>query len=60
MKHTIKMILGCVLPILLIFIFPIFGFGDGIKLFLVIVAMFACHYYMLRSAHRDHDKNKEH
>ncbi len=58
MPHNVKMILGCVLSLLLIFIFPLLGFGAGIKLFLVIVAVFACHYYMLGGSH-DHDEDKK-
>lgn len=48
MKHTIWHVLGCVLPLLAIFLLPLLGLGGGITLFLGIVLLFACHLFMIR------------
>lgn len=45
-KHIIRMIIGCILPLLLIFLVPLLGFGAGGYLFIFILAMFACHLLM--------------
>ena len=43
MKHTFMMLIGCVLPLLLIFLLPAVGLESGWVLVLAIGAMFACH-----------------
>ncbi len=43
MSHALKMILGCTLPLLLLFFLPLLGIGQGVTLFIAIVLMFACH-----------------
>jgi hypothetical protein len=43
MKHNLMMIIGCGVPLLLIFLFPAAGLGSGWVLVLAIGAMFACH-----------------
>jgi hypothetical protein len=48
MSHTLKMLVGCVLPLLLLFLLPLFGLGEGITLFVAIILMFACHLLMIR------------
>ena len=59
-KHNIRMIIGCVLPLLLIFILPLFGVGSGVTLFIFIILMFGCHLLMMgghgKHEHIDHDK----
>ncbi|MBX2981446.1 MAG: hypothetical protein KF843_02135 [Flavobacteriales bacterium] len=45
-KHTLWMILGCVVPLLLIFLAPAFGLGGNVPLFILILAMFAFHLLM--------------
>lgn len=47
MSHTLRMLLGCLLPLLLIFLLPLFGLGEGITLFVALVLMFACHLLMI-------------
>ena len=57
MSHHLKMLLGCLLPLLVIFLLPLFGVGKGISLFIFIVLMFVCHLLMMRGHdHHDHDK----
>lgn len=45
-KHIFWMIIGCGIPLLLIFIAPVFGISDNISLFIFILVMFACHLLM--------------
>lgn len=45
-KHIIWMIIGCGLPLLLIFFAPALGLRSGTALFIFILAMFACHLLM--------------
>jgi hypothetical protein len=50
--HTIWMIIGCTLPLLLIFLAPALGWGSDVSLFLFVLAMFACHLLMPMHRHR--------
>lgn len=59
MNHTLRMLLGCLLPFLVIFLLPLFGLGDGLSLFLFIVLMFACHLFMMRGHGHDHSDEDE-
>lgn len=45
-SHALRMLIGCVLPILLIFLFPLFGIRGEWALFVFIVLMFGCHLFM--------------
>lgn len=47
MTHAVKMLLGCLLPLLLIFLLPLFGIGEGVSLFVFVVLMFVCHLLMM-------------
>jgi hypothetical protein len=47
MKHNILHILGCLIPISLIFILPALGFGSGITFTVFLILMFACHLFMM-------------
>lgn len=42
MKHFLHMLIGCGLPILLIFVLPLFGVTEGVTLAVFIVLMFSC------------------
>ncbi len=55
-KHTLWMIIGCGLPLLLIFFAPALGIGSGTSLFIFILAMFACH--LLMPMHGGHKHNQ--
>lgn len=58
MKHGLLHILGCLIPIALIFILPALGFGSGVTYTAFIVLMFACHLFMMGGhghAHGGHD-----
>lgn len=54
-NHGLWMILGCTLPLLLIFVLPLFGISGGTSLFIFIILMFACHLLMMGS----HGDNSE-
>lgn len=45
-KHIIFMLIGCLLPLLLIFLLPLFGVTGNYSMFIFIIAMFACHLLM--------------
>ncbi len=47
MSHTIRMLIGCLLPLALIFVLPLFGVGQGLTLLIFIVLMFMCHLTMM-------------
>ena len=49
--HWIWMVIGCGLPLLLIFLAPSFGIGSGSSLFIFIIFMFACHLFMPHGSH---------
>ena len=59
-NHTIWMIIGCVVPMLLIFILPAFGVSNQVALVIFIVLMFACHFLMLGHHHGGDDQDEKH
>lgn len=56
-KHTILHLLGCALPLLLIFALPIIGFSGEAVIFVFIIAMFACHLLMMGGHGHDHGRS---
>lgn len=54
-RHTILMAIGCVLPLSLILLAPLFGLDGRISLLVFVVAMFLCH--LLMPMHR-HDMRR--
>jgi len=61
MKHTILHLLGCLVPLLVIFLLPLFGVDSGISLLLFIVLMFGCHLFMMRGhGHSDRTDDSSH
>jgi len=59
-NHMLPMIIGCVVPMLLIFILPAFGVSSGVTLVIFIVLMFACHFLMLGHHHGGEDRDEKH
>lgn len=51
MSHSLRMLAGCMLPWLLIFLLPLLGISEGTSLFVAIVLMFACHLFMMHGHH---------
>jgi nitrate/nitrite transporter NarK len=58
-NHMLWMIIGCVVPILLIFILPAFGVSSQVALLIFIVLMFACCFLML-GHHGGGDEDEKH
>jgi uncharacterized membrane protein len=63
-NHSLWMIIGCALPLLLIFVLPFFGISGGGSLFIFIILMFACHLFMMGGhggdgEHGEHGDTKE-
>jgi len=46
-SHHIWMIIGCVVPLLLIFFLPFFGVGSGELLFVFLLLCFGAHLLMM-------------
>jgi hypothetical protein len=57
MNHNVRMLIGCLLPLILIFVLPLIGVSQGISLFIFIILMFGCH-FMMMGGHAKHEHNK--
>lgn len=62
MSHTIRVLIGCLLPLALIFVLPLFGVSSGITLLVFIILMFMCHLMMMggHDGHAGHGAGKGH
>lgn len=60
-KHIIWMIIGCAVPLLLIFLAPVLGLSGNLSLLIFIIVMFGCHLLMPmhHGGHEEH-RSKEH
>lgn len=60
-KHFLWMVVGCTLPLLVIFLAPALGLGSGTSLFIFILVMFGCHLLMPmhHRTHENQDKNSK-
>ena len=58
-NHNLWMVLGCVLPLLLIFLLPVFGASGGEILFLFVILCFGIHLLMIghHGGHSSDDEN---
>ncbi len=62
-RHFLWMLIGCTLPLLLIFLLPVFGIRSQETLVVFIILMFACHLMMLGGHNHNHShssKGKKH
>lgn len=57
-KHTLMMLVGCTLPLLLIFIAPLLGIRGNWSVFIFVLAMFACHAFMPMHHHTSDESKK--
>ncbi|MCB1025651.1 MAG: hypothetical protein KDB79_14740 [Acidobacteria bacterium] len=58
-KHNILMLIGCILPLILIFLLPVFGISNNFFLLLFIVLMLFCHLLMpMNHGKHDHQGGK--
>lgn len=57
MSHSLKMVLGCLLPVVMIFLLPVLGLGSGATMLVAVALMFVCHLLMMRGhGGRHHDQ----
>ncbi len=56
MDHALKTLLGCLAAFGLLVLLPRLGAGEGLTLFVFIVAMFLCH--LLLAVGHDHHEDK--
>jgi len=60
-KHLFWMIIGCTVPLLLIFLMPLLGISGNYTFLIFIVAMFACHLLMpMNHGDHEHTGHQEH
>lgn len=59
MNHNLRMLLGCMLPLILLFLLPLVGVGSGMTLFVFLILMFMCHLMMI-GGHEKHQKAHQH
>lgn len=57
-RHAVRMLIGCLLPLALIFVLPLFGVGEGVTLSIFIVLMLGCH-LMMMGGHGMDEPNKD-
>lgn len=57
-NHRIWMIIGCVLPLLLIFFLPLLGAGSGEILFIFFIICFGAHLLMM-GGHNSRGKDND-
>ena len=57
-RHIFWMIIGCTIPLLLIFFAPVLGLGSNVSLFIFILSMFACHLLMPMHHHTNHRQHR--
>ncbi len=57
-RHVFWMIIGCGLPLLLIFFAPALGLSSGISLLIFVLIMFGCH-LLMPMGHRSHDQGDQ-
>ncbi len=60
MHHMKWHVFGCVIPLLVIFLLPLFGIDSGIVLFIFIVLMFGCHLLMMHGHEHGDANNRGH
>lgn len=72
MSHMARMLIGCLLPLALIFVLPLFGVGSGLTLLVFFGLMFMCHLMMMGGhghgtsgshggcGHGGHDQHTQH
>ena len=57
-NHWLWMIIGCGLPLLLIFLLPVFGIKSNTGFLLFMVLCFASHLFMMRNMDHTESNNK--
>jgi len=58
MKHSLLHILACALPILLLFLLPVFGVSSGVTFTVFIVLMLGFHLFMMGGKSHEPDEHE--
>lgn len=59
-KNHFWMVAMCILPLLLIFLLPVFKINNPLAIFIIFLVMFAGHFFMMgRHGHGGHDGHDE-
>ncbi|MEI9897905.1 MAG: hypothetical protein WDN28_29625 [Chthoniobacter sp.] len=58
MKNVLQMLVGCGLPMLLLFILPALGVSNGVTVVVFIVLMLGCHLLMGGCGGHDHEHHE--
>lgn len=58
-NHTLWMMLACAIPLLIIFLLPVFRIKSDYIVFIAIVLMFGAHLFMMGGHRHDHDEEQE-
>ena len=61
MKHALIMVIGCGIPLLLIFLLPLFGVSNRVTFSIFIVLMVVCHvvHFAMMGRHGSHGRGQE-
>ena len=59
-NHMFWMIIGCVVPMLFIFILPTLGVSNEVAFLIFIILMFGCHFLMLGHHRGREDQDEKH
>ncbi|HEX2787544.1 MAG TPA: hypothetical protein VHP32_06525 [Ignavibacteria bacterium] len=57
-KHHIWMLIGCVLPVLLVFLMPVFNINGTTATLIFLIIIFLCHLLMMRHHTGTHQNNQ--
>lgn len=58
MSYTWKMLVGCLIPLLLVFFLPVLGVESDGALVVFLVLMFACHLFMMGGHAHSHSATR--
>ena len=58
-KHGVWMLIGCVVPLLLIFVLPLLGLRGELVIFFAVLLMFAFHLLMILGVRSMHEADRE-
>ena len=56
MNPTLRMIVGCIFPLVAVFLLPLIGVSDGVGLLLLLTLIFSCHLIICGHRSTSHDE----
>jgi len=48
MNRTLRTLIGCIAPVVVLFLLPVLGIDGGLAVFVAVVLVFGCHLLMIR------------